>query len=593
MADNRLIRLLNLSKEAFWQYRGRITILASLGFLSGLLEGIGVNALVPLLSFLSGESGNELDFISRLIKDFFGFLNIDFSLVYLLVFICALFVLKSAVLFVFNYIKISIQSGYEKEMRERLFRDTLKAEWSYLLKQKLGYLETVLMTDIQYSASFLEIIAGSVMNLSGLLMYLLVAINISWNITLLTLSVGGLIFLVLKPLMYKSRILAGQTAVFNKDVSQLVNESVIGMKTIKSMLAENTVIKIGKGLFESLQRNRIKASLLKSVSVSLLQPVTVMLISSVFIFSYYTASFHFAVLIAIVYLIQRIFSYTQMLQSNFHNINELSPYLSTALHYRKQAIHYKEKEEGGKKFKLDSYLQFRDVVFSYRRNRRILDELNFKIKKGEMVGLIGFSGAGKTTIVDLILRLFRPVSGDILLDGTSIQKIDLKEWRGNIGYVSQDLFLINDSIINNIRFYNDSISDEDVYEASRMAFINDFIETLPEKYETVIGERGIFLSAGQRQRIVIARVLARKPKILLLDEATSALDNESEMEIQKAIEKLKGQITILVIAHRLSTVMNSDKLIVLESGKVAEEGEPKDLLKNKDSYFYKIYNLKK
>jgi ABC-type multidrug transport system fused ATPase/permease subunit len=165
--------------------------------------------------------------------------------------------------------------------------------------------------------------------------------------------------------------------------------------------------------------------------------------------------------------------------------------------------------------------------------------------------------------------------------------------REKISYVSQDAFLINNTIENNIGFFDEEVSKDDIVKASKEAHIYDFIKTLPEGFKTVVGERGVRLSAGQRQRISIARALAKKPEILLLDEATSALDNESEVEIQKVIEQLKGDMTIFVIAHRLSTVMDSDKLYVLDNGKITEKGTPKELLENKESYFYKMYNIRK
>ena len=208
-----------------------------------------------------------------------------------------------------------------------------------------------------------------------------------------------------------------------------------------------------------------------------------------------------------------------------------------------------------------------------------------------MIGLIGPSGAGKTTTVDLLLRLFRPQSGELLIDGVNIDEMDKKSWRNNIGYVSQDIFLLNDTIENNIRFYDDSLSPKDIADATKSANIYDFIETLPDKLQTIVGERGIQLSGGQRQRIVLARILARKPSILILDEATSALDNESEHKIQEAIRDLRGKLTIIIVAHRLSTVIHSNRILVLKDGIIAEEGSPQELLNNTKSYFYKNYNI--
>src|SRR3989338_1414349 len=174
-----------------------------------------------------------------------------------------------------------------------------------------------------------------------------------------------------------------------------------------------------------------------------------------------------------------------------------------------------------------------------------------------------------------------------------MESIELTDWRRNIGYVSQDIFLMNDTVANNIRFYDDTVTDKELRVAAKLANIGGFVDTLPQKYETIIGERGVMLSAGQRQRIVIARILARQPELLILDEATSALDNESEIKIQEVIKKLKGKITVLAVAHRLSTVIDSDRLIVLEDGRIVEQGQPAKLLEDKGSYFSKVYNLRK
>ena len=233
--------------------------------------------------------------------------------------------------------------------------------------------------------------------------------------------------------------------------------------------------------------------------------------------------------------------------------------------------------------------ELQHVAFAYGSSQLVLEDVNFAVSEGEMVGLVGASGVGKTTIVDLLLRLLKPQKGDLLLDGQSVEEISLKEWRINIGYVSQDIFLINDTILNNIKFYKDSLDMEDVVEAAQMANIYDFIKNLPQQFETIVGERGVRLSGGEKQRLV----LVRKPKILILDEATSALDNESEMLIQKSIEALRGKVTIIAIAHRLSTILDFDKVLVLDSGKIIEQGTPRELLKDVNSKFYKIYNLKR
>ena len=262
------------------------------------------------------------------------------------------------------------------------------------------------------------------------------------------------------------------------------------------------------------------------------------------------------------------------------------------LNYQDAAEQHKEKTSGNKPFKFNESLKIQELTFAYpETDYDILSGVSFSVQKGEMVGIIGPSGAGKTTLIDVLLRLLRPQKGIILADDVDIDSISLDSWHKNVGYVSQDAFLLNDNLEANIRFYSDSISQNDIIEASKMANIYDFIQELPDKFNTLVGERGVKLSGGQKQRIALARAIARKPSILILDEATSALDNESEALIQKAIDSLRGKITILIIAHRLSTVMNSDKIIALDGGKVVETGAPQELMKSEDSYLYKSHHV--
>ena len=287
------------------------------------------------------------------------------------------------------------------------------------------------------------------------------------------------------------------------------------------------------------------------------------------------------------------FSFVQSIQGKFNVINESLPLINILVAYEKEIDKNRESTGGNKKFSFNKTIEFKNIEFNYSKDQSIINSLSLSINKGQMIGLIGPSGAGKTTVVDLFLRLLKPQKGELLIDGNNADEIDKKSWHDNIGYVSQDIFLLNDTIEKNIKFYDDTIDHGRVIEATKSANIYNFIETLPEGFQSIVGERGIELSAGQRQRIVLARILARRPSILVLDEATSALDNESEHKIQESIKSLKGKLTIFVIAHRLTTVMHTDKIFVLNNGVIAEQGNPQELLANTESYFYKNYNIDK
>lgn len=237
-------------------------------------------------------------------------------------------------------------------------------------------------------------------------------------------------------------------------------------------------------------------------------------------------------------------------------------------------------------------VEFRDVDFSYEKKKlQVLKGLNFVIYPGETIALVGKSGAGKTTIADLLGRFFELKKGKILVDGYDIKDLDLKFLRSIIAYVPQEVVLFNDSIKNNIKYGKFDASDKDVEEAVRLAYADKFIDLLPKKYEQIVGERGIKLSVGQKQRIAIARAVLRNPKILVLDEPTSALDAESERYVTEALEKLMQGRTTFIIAHRLSTVRKADRIIVLHKGGVAEIGSHDELIKKLHGIYRKLYEL--
>ena len=230
-------------------------------------------------------------------------------------------------------------------------------------------------------------------------------------------------------------------------------------------------------------------------------------------------------------------------------------------------------------------LEFRNVSFKYiNKGDSVLNSINLNIEGGKMTSLVGHSGAGKSTILNLIPRFYDALSGDIIVDGNSIYKTTISSLRNNISLVSQDTTLFDDTIKNNISYANPNANDKDIIEAAKLSYSDEFIEKLPNKYETLIGENGVRLSGGQKQRLSIARAMLKKTQIVLLDEATSSLDSETEDKIQKAIGLLTKDRTTLVIAHRLSTILNSDKIYVIDNGSVIDEGKHNDLIKNSKIY---------
>ena len=249
------------------------------------------------------------------------------------------------------------------------------------------------------------------------------------------------------------------------------------------------------------------------------------------------------------------------------------------------------KEKFGKKQlkKIHGDFEFKNVYFGYNKEQLTIKNMSFKIKANSTVAFVGKSGAGKSTVFSLLCKMYDINSGDITIDGISIKELDKDSIRGNITIISQNPYIFNMSIKENLRLVKENLTDEEMIEACKTACLDEFVNSLPEGYDTMIGEGGINLSGGERQRLAIARALVQKTEIILFDEATSALDNETQSSIKQAIDNMKNEYTILIIAHRLSTVINSNKILLVEDGTIVDEGTHEELLKNSKTY-HQLYD---
>lgn len=567
-----------------------MAVLVVLGFLGAILEGIGVNAAIPLLSFLLDNDTVPTDPISETIQAVFSAFSIDFSLPFLLGFVVALFLARALALAAFGYIRGWIGADFlyheTKETLHRIFRGA----WPFLLTQKLGVVHTIAIRDIQRSSSLLFAVSQIIQSFTGFSIYLLVALNISPSMTLYTLVGGGVLLLVVRPFLSRTRIVSEDIVTTEKEISQFITEHIVGMKSLKASGTEKNAFAEGEKLISSLRSLQVRMAKILSLNTSMFQPFTLLFIILLFLLTYQTPGFNLVSFAATLYLIQKIFTYLESGQGALHVLGEMTPYAEHLLAFKaKLAKHAEEGAAGRHSFSFLSTLTFDAVSFSYGETGPVLENISFTIARGDTVAFIGPSGAGKTSVVDLLLRLFNPTEGSVRVDGISAEDIGLDEWRTHFGYVSQDVFLFNGTIEENIRFYRDNLSRTDIEKAAREANIHDFIVQLPHGYQTTTGDRGVMLSGGQRQRVALARALAGKPEILVLDEATSALDRESEKLVHEAISNLHGQVTVVIVAHRLSTVEKADTIFILDKGKIVEQGAPEELLNNQNSYFSKHY----
>jgi len=424
---------------------------------------------------------------------------------------------------------------------------------------------------------------------SSLVVYATVAIIMNPFVAIVTL-IGGIIFFVLfQPLFARTRRYAKENIEINKKVAHDVNESVLGMKTIKALGAENILIQQTVKIFEKLRAVKVRQILAKSATTVAIQPMSILFVLGIFVVSFLSGEFNFAVFAVTIFLIDRIFVYVDRMQNLMHIIADALPYGEHVLRVRAELAEFTAPRTDGVPFLFSKDLAFHQVSFAYDQKQPVLSAISFSIPRGSFFAVVGASGAGKTTLVDLMLRLLSPRDGSITIDGVSIADVDLSLWHAKVGYVAQEPFLMNATIEENIRFYDQNITDEDIAYAIRGAHLTDVVAKLPNGINSNVGERGTALSGGERQRVALARVLARRPELLILDEPTSALDATSERVIREALLELKGSITIVIIAHKIDTIKAADMVMVLSDGQVVEQGIPSHLAADSASQYSRFF----
>jgi len=493
-----------------------------------------------------------------------------------MVLIVVFFTGKALAQFFAKYNGDRIVARYVFEQQKTIFDQTTHSSWPFLLDLRVGHLERILLFDVQNCANILANVSSTILILTSFLMYASVAISISAKITLITIAFGGISFFITKPIFYRTRKLFEGVAAMQKVIGHYVAQSIIGAKAVKIMGSEHAVVHHATAEFNRLRRSAVLGAFYNYLATAFFEPTGYLFIATLFLLSYRTPGFNIAAFGVVIYLIQKMFAFTQSLQGQLQNISGAVAYLQSTLNYQTSAILHQEVDTGTDSYRFSDSIAFDGVSFDHRERKGVLSEISFTIPRGSMLGIIGPSGSGKTTLVDLLLRLFEPTSGKITVDGSNIKKIRMSEWRHHIGYVPQDTFLLNDTIEQNIRFYDDRIDEARIQEAISSAQLSDMLRELPDGLQTVVGERGVKLSGGQRQRIALARALARTPDIL--DEATSNLDTASETRIQEALRGLKGRVTIVVIAHRISTILNADHIISLENGRIVHRGPAHEII---------------
>ena len=503
---------------------------------------------------------------------------------------------KNISLYIKNITLSIVQYRLIRDLRNKLYSHFHYLSLSYFNKNKSGELTAVLVNDIDNMRNSLSIMFQKLfvepINIIILMSLLFIVSTKLALIALLIIPVSGIIiFGISHSIRRRSARSQAQLA----GMTSIIAETIGSMRIVKAFATKGFEINRFAKETQKYYKLMIRRDRLRFVS----SPVSETFGATIAALLLWVGARDVLVIESIssedfLRFILLLFSLFQPLKNLTNVVNELQNGLASADRVFAIMDIKSDIQDVDNAFKvkdLNSSLSFNDVSFTYgNKDEKVLNNINFKINKGEIFALVGPSGAGKSTLVDLIPRFYDTLSGSIKIDGKDIKDLELKSLRSLMGIVTQETFLFDDTVKANISYGVENISDDEIKDASKAANAHEFIKKLPDGYNTIIGERGVSLSGGQKQRIAIARAIVKNPPILILDEATSSLDSESEKHVQSAIENLMSERTVFVIAHRLSTVHNANKILVLENGQIVQEGKHDDLI-NVDGLYKQLHKM--
>lgn len=554
-------------------------LVAVLGIIAAALELLGVAVILSVLDLmLNMEALREKWYV----KPFDHLLNLD-SNSKLTWFICIIVILvylvKNLYFSLYNWVSLKFAYKIRRELSVRILKAYMSQGYIFFVQNNTSRLLQGISNDVDSVHSILSNLFGLITKTATIIcisVYILIeSPQMALLIVLLALFCFGLIQGIFRKSMQKNGILR-RNYLFDK--SKISIEAIQGNKEILVMSKQNFFVKIYEKTLEKLYKVCVKVDMGAVLPAFLIEMVCIMGVMIMLGVQMSNSHDSYGLIVQISTIAVgafRILPALGAINNNMNMITSSEPQLKAAYDTLAgvKEIEQEEKKEKSslyQKVKFQDKIEIRDIAYQYPdTNERVLNHVNLSIKKGEAVALIGSSGAGKTTLSDVILALLKPAQGQVLMDGIDIEELGAA-WSEVIGYVPQAIYIVDDTIRMNIAFGEEpkKVDDEKVWQALRIAQLDQFVEMLPKGLETVVGERGIRFSGGQRQRLAIARALYRNPEILVLDEATAALDNETEQEVMKAIENLQGYKTLIIVAHRLTTVRKCDTIYEVRDGNV-------------------------
>lgn len=558
----------------------RVPMLVLLMWVTSLLEGVGLAMLLPLLSqFGLGGSGNGSS-LSKAIEEVLFALSIPVGLGPLLTVIVAVLVLQVFSTFAKTWFEVRCANRYTADWRRRLFGAVISADWPYLLRTDASRQANIIVSETSRIGAAFSLALQLINAASFILVYAAISLAAAWQMVAFLALFGLGVYLVTRPLSHRSRRVGEEVTMVSERLMHHAHEFFVNAKLIKATATEETAEAVMNRAIEEYRTTYVRAGTIPATVMLIYMALGYVILGVGVWIALTYATINIASIIVSIYVFLRLYVQLSTFQQLRQSFALSAPALFSTRQEFEAAAHAEEHGHGGvaPAEAGPATISISHLTVSYGGDMALSD-VSVDLRAGAVLGLTGVSGAGKSTFVDATIGLVTPVGGVVRIDGCDIASLDLRQWRRQIGYVAQETLLLQGSVAENIAWGVRDITTEGIRRAARLANADEFIRCLPQGYDTIIGGRSVRMSGGQRQRIGLARALYGNKRLIILDEATSALDSESEQQVLRAIDSLRGEVTIIMIAHRLSTLRKADEILVFEGGKIVQAGSFETLIR--------------
>lgn len=587
-------KYINYFKYFYSHLKYKIFIGIILGILVGVLEGFGFSLLLPLFKVLQTETVLSEDSFGnfRFISIFFNYIGIELNRINILIFIIIAFFIKGIFKFIEGYYSIFIQQLFIIKVRMLCLENLKFLNFKSFLKTDTGRIQNNLTLEASKTVYAYKFFFGIIQNSFFVLIFVILAFVSNFQFTMIIFVLASLTSFIFGFISRKTKELSYAISKNGNEYQRLLIQSITFYKYLQSTNRFNIYSKkLSKSISEIEDGHKnigVKQSFLSSIKEPLM--IFIVVLALIIQFSFFEKDFSL-ILLSLVFIWKGI-GYLMSVQLNLNNFLSNIGSLDNVVEFLKEMQQNKKSFGVLKINKLNSKIDFKDAYFFYNEGDPILKNINLQILKNKTIAFVGESGSGKTTLVNILSGLLPIDSGQMLIDGVDAKEIDMRTFQKRIGYITQEPVIFDDTIFNNVTFWDKKTPEnlEKFWIALQKAAIVEMVNELPEKEDAPLGNNGVMISGGQKQRISIARELYKDIDILIMDEATSALDSETERVIQNNIEELKGKYTILIVAHRLSTIKTADEIIVMKKGEIIDKGNFEYLIQNNES-FQKMVNL--